>query len=120
MLGLRVARLRVVFKIPKELEALTFGKDITPPGHLAYVEWYTRPQQCDSDSGMYLISYSRMANGTREASIIEVDNLVRIAQLSPNFGKRANRQWTSNTVLDDCDQFYVSNWKDQLMYQTIY
>lgn len=118
--GLRVARLKVVFKIPKAMEAVTFGENITPPEHLAYVEWFTRPRTCDTNSGMYQISYSRMANGERESSIIEVSTIARTAHLLPNFGHKANTRWTSETVLDDCDRFMIGNRNDQLAFQTLY
>ncbi|KAF7799993.1 hypothetical protein EIP86_011236 [Pleurotus ostreatoroseus] len=73
--GLRVARLKVVFRIPEGLESVTFGEGATPPGHLAYVEWFTRPRKCDPDSGMYPVSYGQMANGNRDSAIIEVSNI---------------------------------------------
>ncbi|KAF7799078.1 hypothetical protein EIP86_010308 [Pleurotus ostreatoroseus] len=118
--GLRVARLRVVFKIPELLESITFGEGVKPPGHLAYVEWFTRPRQCDSDHGMYPISYSRNAKGEKNCAIIEVANIVRICQIQPQCGYRIDPEWTSDNVLDKCNNFLLSNWMDQLAYQTIY
>ncbi|GJE91567.1 hypothetical protein PsYK624_077170 [Phanerochaete sordida] len=125
MKGLRVARLRLIFAIPDDLLKFTFGKNSSPPGALAYVEWFTLPRTKDSDHGMYPISYSKLENGRgrssgHQYSIIELSTLVRTCQLFPSFGRKANRAWTSATVLDDCDSFFVSNWKDHLTYQTIY
>ncbi|KAF7795494.1 hypothetical protein EIP86_006656 [Pleurotus ostreatoroseus] len=118
--GLRVARLRVIFKIPEGMEAVVFGEGVQPPEHLAYVEWFTRPRKCDPDTGMYPITYSRMASGERESSIIDVSTIVRTCHLLPNFGKKVNIRWTSATVLDDCDRFMIGNRNDQLAYQTLY
>lgn len=119
-LGLRVARLRLIFKIPRALEEITFGSGLAPSSCLAYVEWFTKPRNCDINHGMYPITYSQMANGDREVAIIDLDSIVRACQLIPDFGQKVNRSWTSDTVLDDCSHFYISNWKDQLAYQTIY
>ena len=119
--GLRVARLRLIFKIPDDLAASTFGGGVQPPEHLAYVEWFTRPRVKDGDHGMYPIAYSKDGNsGERTYAIIELSSVVRVCQLIPCFGAKVNRAWTSDTILDDCTSFLVSNWKDHLTYQTIY
>ncbi|KAG1743582.1 uncharacterized protein EDB91DRAFT_1080985 [Suillus paluster] len=52
--GKRVARLKVIFHIPdKHLTKMGVTRQI---GHLAYVEWFSRPRNKDPNSGMYLIS----------------------------------------------------------------
>lgn len=119
--GLRIARLRVIFKIPEHFHAKTFGSGAAPPEHLAYVEWFTKPRQPDRNHGMYPVSYSTSGrSGDREFGIIDASSIVRSCQLIPKFGKKVNRSWTSCTVLDDCSHFFVNNWKDDLTYQTIY
>ena len=120
MQGLRVGRIRTIFKIPTELESRTFGVGMEPPGHLAYVDWFTKLGTKDTDSGMYPLSYSRLASGIQESSIIEVACIVRTCHLFPSFGRSVNTEWTSENVLDCCSRFYLSNWKDKLTYQTIY
>ena len=96
----------MVFKIPSHMEPVTFGENITPPGHLAFVEWFTVPREKSLDHGMYQVSHSYTGVGTqrvREVAVVEVDSIVRICQLIPCFGKKVNRAWSSETVLDDCD-----------------
>ncbi len=119
-IGLRVGRLRVIFKIPTHLNHIIFGSHITPPQHLAYVEWYTKPGKVDPNSGMYPVSRSKLVNGSRDASVIELSSLSRPCQLCPNFGKKAPRLWTSSEVLDQCNQFFINNFVSHLTYQTIY
>ncbi|KAF7799077.1 hypothetical protein EIP86_010307 [Pleurotus ostreatoroseus] len=90
--GLRVARLKVIFKIPEHMEEITFGKGVPPPsGHLAYIEWFTRPRQCDPDTGMYPVSYSRMANGQREGAVIEDSLLTKALVQARKAYTKANR-----------------------------
>lgn len=110
----------MIFKIPEALESVTFGNGVQPPGHLAYVDWFTSPGQKDDVSGMYPVMYSKLSSGEQESSIIELSTVVRTCQLLPDFGKVVNTSWTSDTVLDRCNRFYISNWKDNLTYQTIY
>ena len=116
-----MARLRAIFKVPKHMEAATFGENVEAPGHLAYIEWFTQPKEKDNNNGMYPITYSCTGpSREREYAIVELDSVVRPCQLFPNFGEMADRSWTSDNVLDICSQFYISNWKDQLTFQTIY
>ena len=39
--GLRVARLRAIFRIPEQLNHAVFGPHVSPPQHLAYIEWFS-------------------------------------------------------------------------------
>ncbi|KAG1883313.1 hypothetical protein F4604DRAFT_1575913, partial [Suillus subluteus] len=115
--GKRVARLKVIFRIPDEhLAKMGITRQI---GHLAYVEWFSRPRNKDSNSGMYPISRSYQ-NGVRDTSIIEVDTMFRTCQLVPRFGRRANRAWSSNNVLDRCEYFLINNFIDHHTYQCIW
>lgn len=123
--GLRVARVRTVFQIPSDLETSAFGADVKPPAHLAVIEWFTPPQlrERDPDHRMYPVTYS-VVGGRRskkhEYAIVELNTIRHGCQLLPDFGETVNRTWTSSTVLDDCDRFFVNNWRDHLTYQTIY
>jgi hypothetical protein len=49
------------------------------------------------------------AFGVLDASVIEVGSMFRTCQLAPRFGRRANRAWTSNNVLDRCEHFLINN-----------
>ncbi|KAG1893739.1 uncharacterized protein F5891DRAFT_962498 [Suillus fuscotomentosus] len=115
--GIDVARLKVIFRIPDEyVTKMSLPRQI---GHLAYVEWFSRSRNKDSNSGMYPISRS-YRNGVLDASVIEVDSMFRTCQLAPRFGRRANRAWTSNNVLDRCEHFLINNFIDHHTYQSIW
>ncbi|KAH7904793.1 hypothetical protein BJ138DRAFT_991184, partial [Hygrophoropsis aurantiaca] len=64
---------------------------------LAYVEWFTRPRNKDSNHNMYPVQKS-FRDGERDSSIIEIDTIFRNCHLIPKFGGRANRGWTSENV----------------------
>ncbi|KAG2052891.1 hypothetical protein BDR06DRAFT_982926 [Suillus hirtellus] len=115
--GKRVARLKVIFRIPDEyVTKMSLPRQI---GHLAYVEWFSQPRNKDSNSGMYPISRS-YRNGVLDASVIEVDSMFRTCQLAPRFGRRVNRAWTSNNVLDRCEHFLINNFINHHTYQSIW
>ncbi|KAG1884751.1 hypothetical protein F4604DRAFT_1878691 [Suillus subluteus] len=107
--GKRVARLKVVFRIPDEyITKMFLPRQIR---HLAYVKWFSRPRNKDSDSGMYPISRS-YRNGVQDASVIEVDSIYQTCQLVPRFSRRANCAWTSSNVIDCCKHFLINNFID--------
>ncbi|KAI0055470.1 hypothetical protein BV25DRAFT_1778302, partial [Artomyces pyxidatus] len=99
--GLRVARLRVIFRVPKVMEQHVFGDGVSPPGHLAYMEWLSLQ--------MFAITKSKRSDGSRQASIIEVRFIHRSCMLIPKFGARVDRSWTLENVLDRRDNFHLNN-----------
>lgn len=113
--GIRIGRLRAIFKVPERSEQALFGKH--PPEHLAYVEWYSRiPAQSNAINGMYPIS--RSSDG---GAIVEVIDIRRACQLIPKFGRMAvDRSLTSLTILDGYDHFFLNNRLDKDSYRSIY
>jgi hypothetical protein len=95
-----------------------FGPHDKPPGTLAYIEWFTRPRHKAPAHKMYRVSRSMRSDGTRYASVIEVDTIIRSCQLFPKFSGRVNRAWSSDNVLERCEHFFVNNWLDHHTYQT--
>ena len=89
-----------------------------PPGPLAYIEWFTVFTARDPAHGMYKVVRCRDAHGARLASVIEVSWIRRSCHLLPSFGRSAPREWTSSTVLDECETFFVNPFTDQHMYMT--
>ena len=104
----------MVFSLPDNVSEL-FSSQITPPEHLAYVEWFTAPRAPDPNHLLYKIR-REMKNGARKASVIPVANIRRSAHLFPNFGPVAPRSWTSATVLETCETFFVNSTSDRHMY----
>lgn len=124
-LGLRVAQVRVIFKLSDDVLARLFGTTTLPFGHLLYVEWFSRPAaRPEKNHNMYKVKRSVDVN-QREYAIIELTSLRRSYHLFPRFGKEKvadsdAASWTSASVLDKCDTFYINNFVDMHAFQTIF
>ncbi|EPQ55686.1 hypothetical protein GLOTRDRAFT_24000, partial [Gloeophyllum trabeum ATCC 11539] len=92
--GLRVAQVRVIFKLPQYLQS--HPQQSRP---LAYVEWFTPFRTQDQDLQLYSISRS-MRNQRPNAQVIPLDNIFRGCHLIPKFGVSVNKEWSSSNVLE--------------------
>ncbi|THU92309.1 hypothetical protein K435DRAFT_820522 [Dendrothele bispora CBS 962.96] len=115
----RVAQVRLVFTVPeKSADYLFEGIPVKDkPRHLAYVEWFSPfSTQPDENCGLYKVSRCNVEGG-RLASVVDVRRLVCSIHLFPRFGRIANRDWTSSTVLDQCPSFFTNLHSDRHIYQ---
>jgi Plavaka transposase len=105
----QIAQVRVVFKIPEKAVDLVFpSADISPPNHLAYVEWFT-PIPATPDRASHMYKISRMFHGgMQRASIIPVEMILCSVHLFPWFGQNIPQNWDSYTVLEECQHFYIN------------
>ncbi|KAI0683028.1 hypothetical protein C8Q76DRAFT_772508 [Earliella scabrosa] len=117
--GYQVGQVRLIFRIPHSACADLFGPGTMPPDHLAYVEWFTAFTEPDPVNGMYKVTRSRDQHRRRRATIVEVRNIRRSCHLYPVCNGQYPRDWSSSTVLDDCDTFFLSQFSDQHMYMTL-
>ena len=78
------------------------------------MEWYTEFRSPAPGVEMYQVS---KAHGPGTAAVIRVDSIHRSCHLIPVFGKKIDRTLDSNTVLDRCTHFYVSDFLDLYTYQ---
>jgi hypothetical protein len=117
--GDQIAQVRVVFKIPENVIDLVFPSvDVTPPNHLAYVEWFTpMPATRDGMNSMYKVS-RMFRGGMRHASIIPVEKILCSVHLFPRFGPNTPQTWVSSTVLDECQNFYINPFSSVNSYLT--
>ncbi|THV04071.1 hypothetical protein K435DRAFT_650090 [Dendrothele bispora CBS 962.96] len=113
-----VGQVRIVFTVPNKYYNSLFegipAKD--QPKHLAYVEWFTPFTTPDENNGLYKVSRCNV-DGGRLSSVVDVRRLVRSVHLLPRFGRIADRSWTSSTVLESCQSFYVNSDSDRHIYQ---
>ncbi|KAG2137099.1 uncharacterized protein EDB93DRAFT_1091318, partial [Suillus bovinus] len=99
----RVGQVRVIFTLPPKFIPLLFPPTIRLPTHLAYVEWFTPFLPApDRNSGLYKVSHS-LRDGDTMASIVSIADIECSVHLIPRFGVMAQQEWTSDTVLEDCD-----------------
>ncbi|KAG2151188.1 uncharacterized protein EDB93DRAFT_1224913 [Suillus bovinus] len=109
----RVGQVRVIFTLPPKSIPLLFPPTIRLPTHLAYVEWFTPFSPApDRNSGLYKVSRS-LRGGDTMASIVSIADIERSVHLIPRFGVMAQREWTSDTVLEDCDSFWLNSYIDR-------
>jgi hypothetical protein len=117
--GDQIAQVRVVFKIPENVVNQVFpSADVTPPNHLAYIEWFTPlPATPDPVNRMYKIS-RLFRNGEQHASIIPVEMILCSVHLFPRFGPNTPQDWVSSTVLENCQSFFINPFRNMNSYLT--
>ncbi|KAG1886983.1 hypothetical protein F4604DRAFT_1571031, partial [Suillus subluteus] len=80
---------------------------------LAYIEWFMPfPSAPDQHSGLYKLSQS-FHGGEKLASIMPLANILRSVHLILNFGAVIPQEWMSDTVLDDCNIFWLNLYLDR-------
>lgn len=105
----------MIFALPPELQRLR-SDAMFPQCHLAYVELYT-PFQHEPEPHHQLYKIKRsFANMRRKAVIIPLHQIFRSCHLIPACGSRINRMWTSDNVLEECDDMYLNSFSDHHMY----
>ena len=109
-LGLRVARVRVIFHLPPQ-----FGSFHHP---LAYIEWFTPFGHPDAHTGMHITSRSTRQH-RRNAAVISVDKIVYGCHLIGKCSRHINREWTADNVLDLASHFYLNPYIHVDMFTTL-
>ncbi|KAJ7166605.1 hypothetical protein C8R46DRAFT_899136 [Mycena filopes] len=106
--GHTICQLRMVFAVvPRG------GRKVgLPPeraqGFLAYVQRFDFVQ--GNDTGMHLLKRARRADGSPMGDIVPLDRLRVPVELTPRFGKVADRRLSKETSLDLSDDFWLSRW----------
>ena len=114
--GWRVGQVRIVFSISDGYSTNLFYNGAKPPKHLTYIEWFTPfPHSVQPDTMLYKLS--RAKRGDEEVvSIVPVNSIRQSVHLFPHFGRTVPHNWTTNTVLDNCDTFYLNPFADRFSY----
>lgn len=130
-LGMRVGRLRLIFKLPERVSPLLRTIPSWPTYPLAYVEWYRMSHHPGSHHNMYTItSLKPPQSAPRHSKLIQISpgevvplkTIRQSCQLIPlaDPGECWPAEWTSTTVLDRCSTFLLNNWASKFAYQTIW
>ena len=107
--GLRVADIRVIFKLPTQL-----GKFSEP---LAYVHWFKPFRTWDTQLGMFKLSRSTRQHRP-SASIIRINKIVQTCHLIPKFGPGAvPREWFTGNVLNHASDFFFNRYLDLYLFE---
>ncbi|KAG8909167.1 hypothetical protein FRC02_007964 [Tulasnella sp. 418] len=127
--GLRVAQVRVLFKLPNDICQRYFGSNPAHwPGHLAYIEWFSHMKSSpERDHGMFLVEQTEAARRLEtNAAIIDISAITRSCHLIPQFfldqpvRQSPAAEWTSQNVLEKCTTFFVNNWLNHQSYRIIW
>ena len=112
----RVAQVRTILSLPPHLQRLRPHAD-EDHSHLAYIELFTpfedRPEPY---SGLYTVSRSYQ-NMQRKAAIIPVSSIFRSCHLVTDCGDAIEVGWKSETVLEQCEDFFLNAFSDHHMYK---
>jgi hypothetical protein len=93
--------------LPLKSLPLLFPPTVQVPSHLAYIKWFSPfPLAPDQHHGLYKVLQS-LLGGAKLASIVPLSKIVHSAHLIPNFGAIVPQEWSSDTVLDDCNTFWL-------------
>ncbi|OBZ77534.1 hypothetical protein A0H81_01917, partial [Grifola frondosa] len=113
--GYRVGQVRVIFSIPPSLQRLR-ADPTQANGHLAYVELFTPfTKQPEPHSKLYKVARS-FSGMTRRAVVMPLTTIFRSCHLMPDWGGVADKTWSADTILEECEMFYLNPFSDHHMY----
>ena len=132
MIGMKVGRLRVIFKLPEVMSHLQLiNIPSWPKEPLAYVEWYQVSHSPGEHHNMYSVVSSKpvprveLRNSRVQVTpgaVVPLKAIRQSCQLIPleHIGDDWPTDWVSTAVLDQCSTFLLNNWSSKYAYQTIW
>ena len=115
-----MGQVRVIFSLSKKAHKAVFKDDPTAPTQFVYLEWFSRfKPRPEANHRFYRVMRSRTQVGDRIAAIVPLESIERSVHLVPKFGAVKPPEWTSETVLNLCDTFFVNSFTDRHTYITI-
>ena len=110
----------MIFKLPQSFLKLYPSASTN---HLLFIEWFSQVgSNSDSNSSFYKVKKSKkIKTNELDTDIISLNLVKQSIQLIPVFPRNSSDIiWTSDTVLDICNTFYINNWTSIRTYQCIY
>ncbi|TFY54970.1 hypothetical protein EVJ58_g8548 [Rhodofomes roseus] len=118
--GYRVGQVRTIFSLSKKARKIVFKDDPDAPEHFVYLEWFSRfKPRPEANNLFYMVKRSHDADQHRIAAIVPLKSLHRSVHLIPKFGPAKPAEWTSDNVLELCENFYVNSFTDRQTYITV-
>lgn len=99
IVGLRAARVRVLFQLPSLVAQF--------PHPLAYIDWFVPFARYVKDPGLFAISRSSRW-GYQNSEVISITDIERTCHLVPLSSAPMDRTWNSSNVLDCAQQFWLN------------
>ncbi|KDQ15498.1 hypothetical protein BOTBODRAFT_108756 [Botryobasidium botryosum FD-172 SS1] len=114
--GYEVVHVKAIFKLPVHMDATA------PP--LAYVEHFSvPPHERHINTLMYEVSkeFKHTASGGSKpkASIVPLNTIRCSCHLIPKFGKQVDLTWSSDTIFDDCRNFFINDFISTYHFQIL-
>lgn len=102
-----------MFSISRAAAELLFPCGIYAPEILAYVEWFSpfRPAP-EAHHKLFKVTRPLTQNNRCLASVVPINNIVQSIHLLPLVSGAIPREWTSNTIYDECSLFLVNSFSD--------
>ncbi|KAJ3830967.1 hypothetical protein F5878DRAFT_550017, partial [Lentinula raphanica] len=113
---LQVGRVRAIFSLPARSLNRLFAPGITPPAHLAFVEWFTKFTRPEPISGLYCVKPQYNRDRTRAVSVVPTEAIQQSVYLFPKWGGSVSSEWTHESILDQCPSFLLSPFTDTHTY----
>ena len=86
----------------------------------ALVEWFTTRRRRCSRTGMWIVDRDYERDGSPSAELIHLDSVIRGAHLIPVFGEGfVSTDLRYQDSLDTYDTFFVNQYADHNMFETI-
>ncbi|KAJ3818442.1 hypothetical protein F5880DRAFT_1491390 [Lentinula raphanica] len=114
--GLQVGRVRAIFSLPAKHLNRLFAPGVTPPAHLAFVEWFTKFTRPEPISGLYCVKPQYNRDRTRAVSVVPTEMIQQSVYLFPKWGGSVSSEWTHESILDQCPSFLLSPFTDMHTY----
>ncbi|KZW03090.1 hypothetical protein EXIGLDRAFT_636720, partial [Exidia glandulosa HHB12029] len=116
--GIRIAQVRVLFRLPTLVTDIFARLRIPAPGTLAYIEWFSKLGRPDEATGMYHVQRSFKSgaqDGVRQATVIEAIDIRRICHLVARLkGHKPSIPLYLNVhnIYERWSEFWVNNFVD--------
>jgi hypothetical protein len=79
----------------------------------------TRGSVPEPTTGMYQVKRARRADGSPMGDIVPLERLRAAVELTPRFGKTANKRLTHATTLDYCEDFWLDHYYTKELFWTL-
>ena len=116
--GCRVGCIRTIFCF---LEKDIYGRTLQYPRYpLAHIEWYKKLKSSPEEVHRM---YQVQKPGEIQGVILPVVQIRQGCMLLPDFCQLPTSRtdyWSSDSVLDACDSFFLNHWQSRYSYQTLY
>ncbi|KAJ7038598.1 hypothetical protein C8F04DRAFT_1209379 [Mycena alexandri] len=125
--GHAICQLKLIFRVVPQSDC------VAPAGteqFLAYIQRFNIVSQPnpeggasgpfpESSTGMFQLKRARRADGSVMGDVVPLHRIRARIELTPRFGKVANKKLTSQTSLDYCDEFWFDKWFTKELFWTL-